>query len=99
MKISLPYKTSSPGAISLGHRAFVVFGGWNKLTLNDSAIIRAVENSDDYATEECGKMGKEDSFIFNGLVARSDKDKEIIIFGSSHAHSFNLDTKTFSFIE
>ena len=25
LKITLPYKTSSPGAISFGHRAFVVF--------------------------------------------------------------------------
>ena len=99
LKISLPYKTSSPGAISLGHRAFVVFGGWNKLTLSDSAIIRAVKNSEDYAVEECGKMSKEDSFIFNGLVARSDRDKEIIVFGSSHAHSFNEGTKAFTLIE
>jgi hypothetical protein len=52
LKITLPYKTSSPGAISLGHRAFVVFGGWNKQTLNDSVIIRAIESSEDYTTEE-----------------------------------------------
>jgi len=69
------------------------------LTLSDSAIIRAVENSEDFVVEECGKMAKEDSFIFNGLVARNYQDKEVIIFGSSHAHSYNESTKTFTFIE
>ena len=44
-------------------------------------------------------MSKEDSFIFNGLVARSDRDKEIIVFGSSHVHSFNEGTKAFTLIE
>ena len=52
MKLCLPYKTSSPGAISLGHRAFVVFGGWNKDTLINSVIVRTLENGEDYATEE-----------------------------------------------
>lgn len=44
-------------------------------------------------------MAKEDSFIFNGLVSRNNKEREIIIFGSSHAHSFNEVTKVFTLIE
>lgn len=52
LSIQLPYKTSSPGAISLGHRSFVVFGGWNKLTLKESLIIRATNDNDDYAIEK-----------------------------------------------
>lgn len=51
LKLQLPYKTSSPGAISLGGKAFIVFGGWNKATLKNSYIIRAVDN-DEYTSEE-----------------------------------------------
>jgi ribosomal protein S17E len=99
LKLSLPYKTSSPGAISLGHRAFIVFGGWNKTTLNNSVIVRSLENSDDYATEEAGVMAKEDTFVSNGLVSRNSETRETIIFGTSHVHQFNEGTKTFSIIE
>lgn len=99
LKLSLPYKTSSPGAISLGHRAFIVFGGWNKTTLNNSVIVRSLENSDDYATEEAGSMAKEDTFVSNGLVSRNSATKETIIFGTSYVHHFNENTKTFSIIE
>lgn len=99
LKLTLPYKTSSPGAISLGHRSFVVFGGWNKVTLKNSVIIRAVENSDEYVTEEAGEMVQEDTFVSNGLVARNSEEKQTIIFGSNAAHVFNETSKTFSVIE
>lgn len=99
LKLTLPYKTSSPGAISLGHRAFVVFGGWNKVTLKNSVIVRAIENSDEYATEETGEMAQEDTFVSNGLVARNSETKETIIFGSSAAHIYNENTKTFRLVE
>jgi ribosomal protein S17E len=98
LKLTLPYKTSSPGAISLGHRAFVVFGGWNKQTLNNAVIVRALENSDEYATEEAGNMAREDTFVSNGLVSRNAETKEVIVFGTSYVHQFNENTKTFSLI-
>ena len=95
LKLSLPYKTSSPGAISLGHRAFVVFGGWNKVTLKQSVIVRAVEGSDEYATEESGDLAQDDTFVSNGLVARNPEERTTIIFGTSYVHSFNERSKTF----
>jgi hypothetical protein len=52
LSLQLPYKTSSPGAISLGHRTFVVFGGWNKQTLKNSHIIRATSNDDEYEADD-----------------------------------------------
>lgn len=99
LKISLPYKTSSPGAISLGHRAFVIFGGWDRVSLKDSVIMRAIENSNDYAFEESGEMVIPDKFIYNGLVQRYPEEKETIIFGTDAVHVFNESTKTFSIIE
>jgi N-acetylneuraminic acid mutarotase len=99
LKLTLPYKTSSPGAISLGHKAFVVFGGWNKTTLNKSVIVRSIENSAEYAIEESGDMASEDTFVSNGLVARSPEDREVIVFGTSHVHKFNENSKTFSLVE
>lgn len=99
LKLSLPYKTSSPGAISLGHRAFIIFGGWDRVSLKDSVIMRAIENSNDYAFEESGEMAVPDKFIYNGLVQRIPEEKETIIFGTDSVHVFNENTKSFSVIE
>lgn len=99
LKIALPYKTSSPGAISLGHRAFVVFGGWSKDYLNSSVIVRTLENGNDYATDEAGDMVKPDSFVANGLVSRNAETRETIIIGKFHVHQYNENEKTFKLIE
>lgn len=98
LSLTLPFKTSSPGAISLGYRAFVVFGGWNKKTLNSAVIVREAEESE-YVTEECGSMVKEDTFVSNGLVSRNAETRECIVFGTSHVHAFNENTKSFTLIE
>lgn len=98
LKLQLPYKTSSPGAISLGHKSFVVFGGWNKVTMKSSYVIR-VSDGDEYVSEDCGDMSVEDTFVFNGLVSRNEDTKESIIFGIEHAHVFNENDRTFSVIE
>ena len=99
LKLCLPYKTSSPGAISLGHRAFVVFGGWNKDTLSNSVIIRTLANGEEYGTEPAGEMAKEDSFVANGLVARDAQAQNTIIFGTNFMHQYHQSTKSFSIIE
>jgi hypothetical protein len=99
LKVNLPYKPSSPGAISLGHRAFVVFGGWNKDNLKNSVIIRTLTNGEDYGTEEAGDLTKEDTFVANGLVSRNVETKETIIFGTAHVHQYSQDQKTFSLLE
>ena len=95
LKITLPFKTSSPGAINLGHRAFVVFGGWNKSTLNRSAVIRLDEGTWDYVIEEAGDMVNEDTFSTNGLVSRDSKKSMTVIFGTSYPHVFNEKTRRF----
>lgn len=99
LKLTLPYKTSSPGAISLGHRAFVVFGGWNKDTLTNSVIIRSLENGEDYGTEEAGNMAKQDTFVANGLVSRKAEERETIIFGTGYVHKYHEKTKTFTLVK
>jgi len=99
LKLILPYKTSSPGAISLGHRAFIVFGGWNKDHLSRSVIIRETENEGVYATEESGDLVTGDTFVSNGLVSRNEEDKTTILFGTSHIHVFNENDRSFSIIE
>ncbi|CAI2362547.1 unnamed protein product [Moneuplotes crassus] len=95
LSITLPFKTTSPGAISLGHRAFVVFGGWNRNLLTVSVIIRPSVKGDEYGLEESGSLKKGDVFVANGLVARDEAKKETIIFGASHAHVYNQEEKTF----
>lgn len=99
LKLQLPYKTSSPGAISLGFRAFVVFGGWNKDPLKQSIIIRSTNEAGEYSTEESGDMGEADSFVSSGLVSRNAEERTIMIFGTSHAHQFDEKSKTFSLID
>jgi len=99
LKLSLSFKTSSPGAISLGHRAFIVFGGWNKDSLNNSVIIRTLANGEDYGTEEAGNIEKPDSFVANGLVSRNVQEQRTIIFGLNNSHKYNQSTKSFSIIQ
>lgn len=98
LNLSLPYKTSSPGAISLGHRAFIVFGGWNKITLKNSVIIRG-SNSGEYETEESNEMASEDTFVFNGLVSRNSYEKKSIVFGTNNVHVYDEINKSFSLLE
>lgn len=99
LKVTLPYKPSSPGAISLGHRAFVVFGGWNKDNLKNSVIIRTLSDGEEYASEAAGELSKEDTFVANGLVSRNIDTKETIVFGTSYVHQYNQKDKAFSIIE
>lgn len=99
LTLQMPIKTSSPGAISLGHRSFVVFGGWNKNTLKSAHIFRSTSKGDEYEVNECGDMEGEDSFVFNGLVSRDDDSKEVIIFGTNYTHVFSETNQSFRLLE
>lgn len=99
LSISLPFKTTSPGAISLGHRAFVVFGGWNKGQLTNSTIVRPTLKDGEYGIEDSGEMKKGDVFMLNGVLSRDATTNETIVFGTHYAHVYNQEKKTFQLIE
>lgn len=98
LKLTLPNKTSSPGAISLGHRAFVVFGGWHRVTIKKSVIIREAQDGEGYAAEEIEDMSQEDTFVSNGYSNRNAESKEIIVFGTNYVHKYHQNTKKISLV-
>ena len=90
LSIKVPYKTSSPGAISMDESMFIVFGGWDQELKDDAAIIWKDPKFGWYAE----KMDKEkslkkyDSFLDNGLMFRDKINKTCLVFGATYAHIY-----------
>ncbi len=88
MATKLPFNTCAPGVITLGEGQLLLFGGWDKEAMDKSALFRVTPDGEFTVTEECA-LQDPDMFLSLGVRHRDQRKKEIVVWGSSHAHLYN----------
>ncbi|CAI2362245.1 unnamed protein product [Moneuplotes crassus] len=97
LKIKVPFKCSSSGAICMGDRHFIIFGGWNKEPLAKSAYVWYNELHG-FNIEPLGNLEKPDTFTSSGLTKRDAANKTSIIFGVNYCHLYDEQEEKFTTI-
>lgn len=97
LKIKVPFKASSSGAISMGDKCFIIFGGWNLNNFKKAAYIWH-NDLHGFNIETMSELDKEDTFVSSGLTRRDPIKKISIIFGVNHCHVYDEMEEKFSSI-
>lgn len=88
LKIKIPFKGSSMGAIGMSDHEFLIFGGWNRKTFDKSAFVWMNAESG-YCIEDGPELAEPDTFVSTGLMFRDLKKRECIFFGVNHTHVYD----------
>ena len=96
-KPKLPWKTCSPGAMSLRTREILIFGGWNEDLKKEACVLKGNSSGDFHVKKHSG-LEEGDTFLFQGIRKRNFDDLESIIFGHEYVHLYNEVEKSFTLI-
>ena len=99
LPLKLPEKICDIGIHQLNEKSMIIYGGWSIQSLNsvhyfEPELERMVIKS---ATSDNEKLAKQDFFLVNGCVGKSQEGK-ILISGHHYLHQFDPVSKQFKAI-